>query len=1663
MRPVRRLIIAGALLLARHATAQQPLELPTRGTEFWLGFMQNAYGAQSLTVQIAARAATSGTVSMPLAGWSTPFAVAANGVATVVVPATAEHTGSEVVSTLGVLVQSLDSVTVTAVSFQSFTTDAAQVIPVQGIGTSYMVEAYRGLPGFADFYKSELLIVATQDNTEVEITPSVSTSGGQPAGVPFIVNLDAGETYQVQGALAALDLTGTTVNGTAGNGPCRPFAVFGGSMCANVPVACPACDHLFEQMAPTYTWGTDFLTIPVPGSTTSSYRITADQNGTGVVIDGGAPVMLNAGQSLEVNAAGAPVCISASLPVSVVQLMEGFNCSGGGDPSMITLVPQDGLSQQAVFKTITSAQITSQHVAVVMPSSATGTLLLDGGAVGAGFFTAYPACNSWSRAVLPVAPGTHTLSSIVGFIAYAVGSGTGESYAFTVRDFAPPVPDTDSLLCTAGPVTLSSPVAMNNAIWYEQADPGNVLATGLTYTFTPSQNGTYVVSGEMPVSQCPLEFAYMVGVPVDPTMALSANGASPAAVCQYAPVQLIATPLPDPAFYDLQWSPSGSVSDPAIPDPIAYPMQDTWFTLNVTSPIGCGSFMDSVLVTVSPNDVYAIDAQVDDPAICVGETVQLHTQVELVTVSDVFDAGLGTMWGPIAGGITSNACGGVSGDALYFNGAGARSARSLPLNTSAGGFVHFALKIGAGAPPCDDADPGEDIVLEYSTSGGPPFTVIAVYNEAAHPTFTLIDQPIPAGAMAANVVFQWRQASSSGAGLDNWAIDNVVITTFDNSTLTYGWTPAGAVSNAAIADPGGTPSSPVWFKVDAVDPLSGCTWSDSVFVDVQPAFAISTTNDTTICSAGPVQLAAVPNSGNGIIYGWTPNNGTLSSLTAPDPVATPAVSTTYAVTATTDIGCTAQSSTTITVGQLTGVNVTSADVDLCPGESTVLNAAITSGAPFTIQWTPNNGTLSSLTASTPVATPTTTTTYLSTVTDTPSGCQLTGSITVAMHGPYATTITPDDTVCSALGMQLNIAHTVPAPFTIAWSPASNLNASGIASPTILADTSATYAVSVTDQWGCSTEDSTTIAVAFDDLLTPVLIDACVGDVVPLDAGYPGSTYDWSTGATTQVIAAGNPGGYTVTITDAQLCQAVRTFNVNFHALPLVDLGPDTSLCGLSSLTLDANSPGNAVVWNTGATAQQINVGASGTYSVTATDPFGCSNVDSIAVTFNPAPIDVLVDVVACATATVTLDAGNAGSSYLWNTGATTQTIVVSTGGTYSVSITDPQGCTAVSDAMVTIVPALIVDLGPDTVLCQGSPLMLDAGNPGSTYLWNTGATTQAIAAATDGYYTVTVTNGPCTSTDAIDVVFNPPPVDVLTDVTQCVDQPITLDAGNWGASYLWSTGATTQQLVVPASGTYSVTVTTPFGCSGTFSATATYAPMPLVELGPDTTLCEGDVLTLNAGNPGAAFTWSNGAFTQYIDVLSSGTYLVQVDNGWCIASDALTATFNHAPSPLAAHEHYTCLDEEPHYVVIDAGNPGSDYAWSTGETSQVILAGAYGWYFVQVTTDLDCSGRDSTHVIEYCPPSIYVPNSFTPNGDGVNDVWGPAGRNIASLELTVFDRWGAPLFSTEDPANGWDGTAHGEEVMNGVYVWQMKYRFVEDLNGSVSENHEQLGHVMLLR
>lgn len=1518
------------------------------GKEFWLGFMQNnnSNPGQALDIFISAPVNTSGTVTMPLVGWSQAFSVTANTTTTVTVPlASGMHLGSEFVDNKSILIQTADTVAVFALNLEDYTADATVVYPVQSIGTNYRIFAFNGLAGFGAGYPSEFLIVATQDNTEVEITATDNTVGGQVPGVPWIVQLDSGETYQVQSATSDDDLTGSTIVGTAQSGSCRPFAVFSGALCTQVPynINCFACDHIYEQNLPVGVWGTSYLAAPFATMGAYTYRIMADQNGTSVTVNGGAPVALNAGQFVEFNHVGGEMCIQGNIPFGVAQYMQGTSCAGAGgtnnpvgDPAMMILSPDDQMIDNITFATIASTVITGHYVNVITETASTGDVLLDGVPIGAPSFTAFANCPNFSYAqVLLAANSSYTLSCPDGLAGYVYGTGPAYTYAYSVGSFTPVPPlIVDSVFCgldSTGTLTLAPPVPIFNPFWNTISNPSDTLHFGLSYTFTPPASDVYVVTGYENLSFCEQQYFFSVEIDDPPVLTLTANGVPPPAViqvCQYEPVQLNVSPAPA-GTYVYNWWPDAPLSDGSLPDPIATPAHSGWFYVSVSTLNGCAVAVDSIYIDVIPGDVLLFEATTDDDQICAGDTVQLNLEVHQTIVSDTLDIALNpAMWNSTTGGTLSNVCGSIGGNALHFDGPlPTRQTETVDLNVSLGGTIRFNIKISDGVAPCDNADPGEDVVLEYSTNGGGAWTLINTYFEYLYPTWTQIDEAIPAGAMTASTRFRWRQIAFTGAGEDNWQLDDVAIAVEDQTGVSIAWSPAATLSNAGILDPMAWPSTTGWYYVNGTDQNTACQYADSVFITVGQPFTLSMTPDTSICDVAGIQLDAIPSGGSNHDYLWAPN-ANITSVFAASPVVTPNATTTYTVTVTSQEGCTATGDVQITVAAALNLTVTTTDNDICAGDIVTLNANVGGAAGMAFLWDPITG-LSSSTVQSPTAQPLQDVWYSVIATDTVSGCVLTDSVFINVTNVGGVSAGNDTTVCSALGMQLGVTFNTVNPI-IQWEPAQYLLFPNTATPTINFDSTMTYIVEVGDGVNCSAFDTVTVTVQFSDLTFISDSSLCQGQSMVIDAGYPGVQHAWNTGDTTQTITVNTAGAYTVTMTEIDLgCQVSFTTSVTVDPLPVVVLGPDTSLC-------------------------------------------------------------------------------------------------------------------------------------------VGQNWLLDAGNPGSTYVWSTTAQTQSIATTVGGSFWVVVTDAnDCVNSDTIDIVFDPLPVINLPDTVVCVSETILLDAGNPGSAYLWSpNGETTQTISINnATGVYSVVVTTPTICIDSASAALTFIPFPVVDLGPDTALCDTQELTLDAQNDTCTFTWSTGATSQTITVYASDSIWVDVFNDYCVTRDSINVVFNPLPNELTVDVVTICLDYPPHYAVLSGENPGNTYVWSpTNETTQVILADDYGWYVVQLTTPLNCTITDSILVQEYCNSAIYVPNTFTPDGDGYNDEFFPNGWNIANIELNIFDRWGELISSGTGSQAKWDGTYGGTASQDGVYIWKVKYRFYDNAEKTViGPEYEKTGHVTLIR
>jgi hypothetical protein len=465
-------LLACTALLAVPAMAQaESSGLTNAGTEFWLGFSSNCLscGSAVQTLYITGDTTTTGTVSIPGLSFSESFSVTPGTVTPVHLPET-EMLTSDGIEEKGIHVTAASPIVVYGLSDLVFTTDAYTALPANVDGTNYTVLAFgSGLGG-----NSELSVVATQNDTEVTITPSVAggESDTRPAGVPYTVTLNQGQEYQLRATVNPEDLTGTKITATA------PVSVYGGEQCANIPTnQYDACDYIVEQNVPDSAWGTSFLTEPLKTRHNGDdFELVADQNETEVKLNGATVATLNAGehyaQEVEV-----PSEWTSNKPIELSQDSNSSTYDGTtGDPSMMIIPPYQQFEAGYTITTpYDSNTVFENYVNLVVPKSAVGVVAVDGTPVPA---TEYNPIGSseFEGAQVDLTPGSHVITGNgEPFGAFSYGFSEYNAYSYYGGMSLAPVAEVTNV--TLSPASETAVVGTEKCVTATATDQnGNPLA-----------------------------------------------------------------------------------------------------------------------------------------------------------------------------------------------------------------------------------------------------------------------------------------------------------------------------------------------------------------------------------------------------------------------------------------------------------------------------------------------------------------------------------------------------------------------------------------------------------------------------------------------------------------------------------------------------------------------------------------------------------------------------------------------------------------------------------------------------------------------------------------------------------------------------------------------------------------------------------------------------------------------------------------------------------------------------------------------------------------------------------------------------------------------------------------------------------------------------------
>ncbi|MEZ4884116.1 MAG: matrixin family metalloprotease [Chitinophagales bacterium] len=691
------------------------------------------------------------------------------------------------------------------------------------------------------------------------------------------------------------------------------------------------------------------------------------------------------------------------------------------------------------------------------------------------------------------------------------------------------------------------------------------------------------------------------------------------------------------------------------------------------------------------------------------------------------------------------------------------------------------------------------------------------------------------------------------------------------------------------------------------------------------------------------------------------------------------------------------------------VNITG-NSSFCPGQSTSLNAGSYS-ASDSYDWS-TNATSQTINVSTAG-------TYTVIVTDI-NGCTGTDSFTVTQTNEPQPNITGELSFCVGENTTLTAGDVYSSYL---WS-------TGATSFAIMINTPGTYTLTVTDANGCTGTD--TVIVSADSLPQPQITGEngfCPNETIELFAGSGFQSYLWSTGQTTPLINVGAEGIYTVTVTNSNGCSNTDTHTVFAHTPPIPNVQGDTFFCNGSNAFIFADNGFSAYLWSNGAITSGTNVSQSGTYSVLVTDSNGCTATDEIVVIKQPTPNpNITGNLQICNGSTTTLTANTGFNAYNWSNGGTSNNITVNQAGTYSVTVTDGNGCTGTQTVVVELIAELQPEIEGDLTICQGDNTLLTLNQTYSSYLWSNGSTNPSISVNQAGTYNVTVVdeNG-CTGTDEVTVVTNNlPQVNIEGGGSICEGESVELSVNEIFESYLWSNESENPSISVNQTGIYSVIVTDSNGCTAMDEVSIEVNPLPTPTIEGNLFFCEGASTTLSVAAIYTKIIWSNSMTTPSIEVNSAGTYKVVVtDENGCTGTNEVEVIAHPLPSPIINGISDIC---EGGNTELSVSAIYESYLWSNGATTPSIIVSETGTYSIEVTDANECTGTSeiSTVVLNNPEPTISGSTTFCTGGSTVLD----AGEGYAAYlwntgELSqVITITTAGTYSVEvEDTNGCSGNA----------------------------------------
>lgn len=833
-------------------------------------------------------------------------------------------------------------------------------------------------------------------------------------------------------------------------------------------------------------------------------------------------------------------------------------------------------------------------------------------------------------------------------------------------------------------------------------------------------------------------------------------------------------------------------------------------------------------------------------------------------------------------------------------------------------------------------------------------------------------------------------------------------------------------------------------------------------VGIIPNTPVITASNTEICGNTTVTLTSSNPTGNV----WS-NGATTQSITV-------TTAGTYSLKTVNSLCESASASIVITKVADPNLKITG-NLNMCSGSSTTLTSSLATG----IVWSTGE--------TTPSITVTTPGTYTVTAT-LGTACVFTKSVTVVQVPQVTASIAPPTVMCSNTPQTLVAQTNIGTAFQ--WY-LNNILIPGATSSTYVATELGTYKVIASVPGNtCPGTAQVKITGGMYPMANSSSLSECsaTGSAVfkltnaqPEISTTPGVNFRYyelqsdADAGNTNFIP--NPNTYSSTTkkiyvrVTSGLCYKVSDLQLNVNLIPATPVITASSLqiCGDTTVTLTSNvASGN--LWSTGETTPSITVSAAGTYTLKTVGAFCDSVPASINIVKVADPnIQISGQLSFCNGYSTTLTSSSA-TGNVWNTGATSSSIVVTAPGNYTVTVTLPGGCQFSKTVTVVKTPPIVVQIAaPQVITCTNSQITLDGSSsqyqPGDTFQWIatnggvivSGANTLNPVVSAAGIYTLTINGINCAGSKSVTVTENKvkPTVNVSAPrIKICEGESVTITAAG-AQTYLWAGGnQTTSSITVSptTTTTYTVTGTGANGCASVpTQITITVLPKITsdVEGGP---ICAGGSIVLDAGSgPGYTYLWSNGQTSQTITATAVGDYTVTINNTVCSASFTAKVVPGTPPTlvkVLYENNNLTIIaDNAMEYPLEYSINGG--FTWQSSNVFVGVNSNVNYQIAVRVknTTCLNSA--------EYF--TFKLSNVITPNDDGINDRIDFGGISVyQEFQAVIYDRYGVEVFRADTNRTYWDGKQMGKTLPSASYWYVVSWD-----DPITKEKHTKTGWIML--